>query len=309
MAKRYIRLKEYTPRSDQWITPSPEYLSGTDGTLQVGPFRCRSDENGFIQTGNPSLPGTQPVVFLGDSFVESLYAPEHDRFVSVVERTLRSKGHNVQCMNGGYSGSTTLQLLNVLVNKVYPLVGPGGTVVLFAPHSDRDYLYKQGTYWSDTARGATILPPGEPGHPEIPRGQAAAVMVLRLLATAAQQLGIRLVLATAPYRTGEYDTDPLFPLRYHGRSDWFRVGMTRRRHWISTIEDTAAEFNLPMIRAEEFIGGDPTCFYDELHLNALGQARVAAYVSEKLGDLMTDDDRDHGAVGSDSAPIGSPQGA
>lgn len=304
MAKRYIRLKEYPTNSDQWVTPSPDYISGTDGTLPEGPFRCRSDYNGFIQTGNPSVPGARPIVFLGDSFVESMYTAESDRFVSVVERTLRTHGHSVQCMNGGYSGSTTLQLLNVLINKVYPVIGPGGTVVLFAPHSDRDYLYKQGTYWSDTQRGATILPPGDPGHQDIPRGQASAVMVLRLFATAAQQLGMRLVLATAPYRTGDYDADPLFPLRYHGRPDWFRAGMARRRHWISTIADTAAEFNLPLIKAEEFIGGHASCFYDELHLNTEGQRRVSMYVSEKLGELWATDKRGPGKVDSDSLPVG-----
>lgn len=298
MDKRHIRLKEYPPNTDQWVTPSKEYLYRTDGTLELGPYRCRSDENGFIKTGNTTLPSAQQVVFLGDSFVESIYAPEHDRFVSVVERTLRNGGHDVQCMNGGYSGSTTLQLLNVLINKVYPFVGPGGTVVLFAPHSDRDYLYKQGTYWSDTKRGATVLPPGAPGHADIPRGQAAAAMVLRLLVTTAQQLGLRLVLATAPYRAGEFDTDPVFPVTYHGRRDWFRAGMLRRRHWISTIEATASEFGLPLIRVEEFIGGRSDCFYDELHLNAEGQRRVSAYLASELERILALDT----LAGEEAAP-------
>lgn len=282
MAKRQIRLKEYPPGSDAWVTPSAEYLARTDGTMGEGPFRCRSDKNGFIATGNNKSTSAKPVVFLGDSFVESVYAAEADRFVSATERALTGFGLDVQCLNGGYSGSTTLQILNVLVNKVYPVVGPGGSVVLFGPHSDRDYLYKQGTYWSETARGATVLPPGDPGHEDIPRGIASAEMVLRILVVTAAQLGLSLVLATTPYRTGDYDKDPIFPANYHGRRDWFDNGMTRRRDWTRVICNTAEEFGLPLINTEAYFAGDSSYFYDELHLNPAGQAKLTGYLANEL---------------------------
>lgn len=287
MTKRQIRLKEYRPNSDHWVTPSSEYLERTDGSLGVGPFRCRSDKNGFIITGNFVPESAEPLVFLGGSFVESIYSAESNRFVSSVERSLNDASCFTRCLNGGYSGSTTLQLLNVLTNKIYPLVGPGGTVVLFGPHSDRDYLYRQGTYWSDTERGATIVPPPETGHPDIPRGRAAAVLVFRLLAMTAGHLGLRLVLATSPYRTGDYGSDPLFARNYHGRQDWFRAGMLRRGHFTSVVRETAAEFGLPLIDAEAFIGGNPAYFYDELHLNEGGQRHLADFVARELQGIMT----------------------
>lgn len=286
MQKRHIRLKEYPPGHDQWATPSAEYLARTDGTLEPGPFRVRSDHDGFIMTGNNPPVTAKPVVFLGDSFVESIYAAEDERFVSSTERALRGAGLDVRFLNGGYSGSTTLQLLNVILNKVYPTVGPGGTVVVFCPHSDRDYLYKQGSYWSDTPRGATILPPGNPGHADIPRGMASAEMVLTLLVSTSQQLGLRLVLATGPYRTGDYETDPIFKVNYHGRRDWYDRGMMRRRHWSSLIEDVAMKTGTPFINGAGFIEGDSSCFFDELHLNTKGNHRFAASLAPALHGIL-----------------------
>lgn len=286
MQKRHIRLKEYPPGHDQWATPSAEYRSRTDGTLEPGPFRVRSDGNGFIMTGNNPPASAKPVVFLGDSFVESIYAAEEERFVSSTERDLRGAGLDVRFLNGGYSGSTTLQLLNVILNKVYPTIGPGGTVILFGPHSDRDYLYKQGSYWSDTPRGATILPVGGPGHEDIARGMTSAEMVLRLLISTTEQLGLRLVLATGPYRMGDYDADPIFKVNYHGRRDWYDRGMMRRRHWTSLIENVATQTGTPFINAESFIAGDSSCFFDELHLNTKGNHRFAEQLAPSLHRIL-----------------------
>lgn len=286
VAKRHIRLKEYPPGHEQWATPSAEYRARTDGTLGPGPFRVRSDKNGFIMTGNNPPESGKPVVFVGDSFVESIYAPEHERFVAASERELLAMGSDVRFFNGGYSGSTSLQLLNVITNKVYPFTGPGGTVVMFGPHSDRDYLYKQGSYWSNTARGATILPPSEPGHEDTPRGIKAAEMVLRLVVSTSQQLGLRLILATGPYRKGDYDADAIFQANYHGRQDWFDKGMARRRHYTALIGQLAAETGVPFIDAERFIDGDASCFFDELHLNSKGNHRFSQALTAALQSVL-----------------------
>ncbi|MFC8304624.1 SGNH/GDSL hydrolase family protein [Specibacter sp. NPDC057265] len=286
MAKRVIRLKEYRPGSDQMCVPTPEYLARTDGTLGSGPFRCRTDLNGFIETGNSLMPDPRQVIFLGDSFVESVYSPEQDRFISVAERELIKAGHSVQFRNGGYSGSTTLQLINVILNKVYPLTGPGGTIVFFGPHSDRDYLYKQGSYWSNTPRGATILPPGEAGHVDIPRGMASAESVLKLLVSTTRHLGLHLVFATTPYREGDYETDPIFKQNYHEREDWFRRGMVRRRQWIALLKQTALDYAIPLIDVQQIVNGQSKYFYDELHLSPAGHQVVAGHLVENLTSVL-----------------------
>lgn len=129
-----IRLQELDQNADAWHEPTGDYRTRCNDTLEAVPFHQRADENGFLVTGNPT-PGGEPVVFLDDSFVESLFADPANRFVSQVERLTGQR-----CLNGVYSGATTLDLLNTLVHKVYPIVGLGGRVVFFVGRSEADYI-------------------------------------------------------------------------------------------------------------------------------------------------------------------------
>lgn len=139
-------------------------------------------------------------MFMGDSFVESMFSHEQSRFVSVVERNIPG----MRCLNASYSGSTTLHPLNSLINKVYPVVGPGATVVIFPPHSDRDHLYEAGSYWNPSKRGTTINPPMGTGNAAIPAGTASFRSTLSLCIAAAYELGMKPILATTPYRVAPF---------------------------------------------------------------------------------------------------------
>lgn len=197
---RSIRLKEADPNTEGSHTPAPSIRAASNDTLQEGPFRARTDSNGFLMTGNPPT-DDPPMVFLGGSFVESMFADEPDRFVSQLERKVPFK-----CLNGGYSGSTTLQLFNVLINKVYPIVGLGGRVVFFIGQSDADYLGTTSTYWTDHPRGSTLLPPKAPAG-LLPEGLFATQRVTQLVLDAAESLGIHLTLALSPYQIPDFNTD------------------------------------------------------------------------------------------------------
>lgn len=104
-------------------------------------------------------------------------------------------------------------------------------------------------------------------------------MVLRLLVSATQQLGHKLILATCPYREGDYDSDPIFPKQYHGRRDSFRDGMLRRLHSISLIHEVAIDTGTPLIDVQGIINGDKRYFYDELHRSPEGQKLVAKHLA------------------------------
>lgn len=135
--KRFIRLKEIAPLVETYHTPTPAQVECSDESLIVQPYLCRTDKDGYMMNGNGIKSGLRSIVFMGDSFVESMYSEETDRFVSQTERLLEVGGERFQCLNAGYSGSSTLQIVNSLINKVYPTVGPNSYVVLQVPHSDR----------------------------------------------------------------------------------------------------------------------------------------------------------------------------
>lgn len=276
MGKRYIRLKEMTPGTDRVYTPTEAQLETTDGSPAGEDYRCRVDGDGFILTGNPDLDGA-PLVFMGDSFVESMFAHEETRFVSQVERLI-----GLKCLNAGYSGSTTLQILNSFINKVYAAVGPNATIILCPPHSDRDNIYKPGRYWNNSDRGATILPVGRPGHEGIPEGVVAFQQMLSIFVAAARELGWQLILVTTPFRKADFSHDA--PLRRLYRRDraLYELGLKRRIEFCDAIRTMADKTGTPLIDLEEALKGRPEYFYDELHLTSLGHNVTAQILATHL---------------------------
>lgn len=283
--KRSIRLKESTPHTDVWRTPSKAYLEGTDGTLGEGPWHCRIDEHGFLRTGNETSPEYPGIVFLGGSFVESMFNPEDQRFISQLERRLNSDGINVRCLNGGYSGSTTLQLLNVLLNKVVPLVGRGGTVVFFVPvGSDLSIYFRPHSYWYPTDRYAPLLPPFTPEAADLPRGGSGLASLLRLVAAAASEFGLNLIFVSSPHREGSRSTDAHLARML---TDSQLASVQHRIAEVQTaIVQVAAETGVPLLDAATAFLDKPHAFYDEWHLNDSGQELFASWMYESLAPLL-----------------------
>ncbi|TDK27681.1 SGNH/GDSL hydrolase family protein [Arthrobacter crusticola] len=258
--------------------PTEEFLDRSDGTLGAGPFRARMDEDGFQMTGNPIDPAATPLVFLGDSFVEANFVDEDARFSSVVERALP----HYRILNGGYSGSTTLQLLNVLVNKVYPIVGLGGKVLFFVGQSDVDHLSKTANYWTSHFRGTPIVPGKEPSG-TLPQGTDATERLLRMVVHAAQSLDLDLVLAVSPFREGDFNTDELLRHLYRRDRVFFQEQRERRLGVVESVVKVAAATGTRVIDFHSLVGGDPTWFYDELHLNQYGHGKFATLLAGEIG--------------------------
>ncbi|GHD11844.1 SGNH/GDSL hydrolase family protein [Zhihengliuella salsuginis] len=271
---RSIRLKEQTPRIDVWHTPPGKYRRGTDGSLARGPFRARTDGQGFLITGNTGLRG-HAVYFLGGSFVESMYADEDRRFVSQVERALRDEGPSHRCFNAGYSGATTLQLINVLVNKILPVLRPNDTVVFFVPQSDSDVVDREGGYWLKTARHAPIIPVADEKYiaPVVGPQFEQTTQLLELVQAIRLTFRINLVLVASPMRNEEPES------AYYARR--FTAGTSERvvalrRGLISSVRRYARSSpGLPFIDAAAMLDGHPELFYDDLHLNHEGQDQFA----------------------------------
>ncbi|WP_347108234.1 SGNH/GDSL hydrolase family protein [Paenarthrobacter sp. S56] len=263
------------------MRPRPEgYLEATDGTVGDGPWRVRTDEHGFIMTGNDVPDDAPPLVFLGDSFVEATFTPEDVRFVSQVERYLQNDGLNYRCLNGGYSGATTLQLFNVFLNKVVPLVGRGGKVVFFLPQSDLPIYFRPHSYWYPTDRYAPLLPPVEPIANDLPRGSSALTAILGLAVWAAQEFGVDLILVSSPHRHATREEDAYLAGRISADQ---HLSLVQRRDDIRTaVQKFVATSGVTFIDADTEFLDKPEAFYDELHLNDPGHDVFAAWLADQL---------------------------
>lgn len=273
---RSIRLKEFDPNRDIWHTPTPKYRAGCNETLEDGPFHELTDENGFLVSGNPGPQGEQ-VVFLGGSFVQSMFADTTVRFISQVERLT-----GFTCLNGGYSGSTTLQLFNVMVNKVYPIIGIGGRVVFFVGQSDGDYMGSAATYWNNHPRGTTLIPGKAPTAGRLPESYDATRRVTQIVVDAARALDIDLTLAVSAYALPDFNNDRTIRAIYKRDRVAYMTMLGHRDGIADAARKVAADNGVPLIDGHAHLGGDPSLFYDELHLNRAGHTRFAEFVAREV---------------------------
>ncbi len=276
-AQRTIRLKELGANVDKYTGPSPDYLTKTDG-LAAGTFRLRTDANGFVISGDPPLEGGETWIFLGDSFVESAYVAEDARFPTLIERQLRAAGRPVTCLNGGYSGATTLHLFNILMNKILPL--KPARVLFFAPTNDTRAFAHPGGYWCNYELFTPIMPP-DSTRPAVSRVENAQALILELFVSACAMAGIGLVLATSPHRTQNEADDPWLAKRYNRKA--FQATIDARRDCNAVVRELAGRHGIPLIDLEAMNADYASVSYDDVHLHEAGSAVIAAQIITALG--------------------------
>lgn len=286
--KRHIRFKEWGPYTDKRITPKPEYLQGSDGTLEAAAFRVRTDAEGFLQSGNDlASPGSlRKIVTLGGSFVESLFVHEQQRFPSILERKLQVTEPRFQCWNGGYSGSTLLHSFNIFMNKVIPQTAYVERVLIFTAMSDLRTLTRKRAYW---ARDKTHAPVLEERNGSVPadRDPSTEQMepLLRTFIAAARNFGQEPIIIGSPFRAGAYEDDP-FMQRIHGSREVYESSQAQMRMINRAARNVALAEGVKFVDAEAALHGRFDLFYDTMHLNAGGHEAMAALLFSELRPLL-----------------------
>lgn len=288
-SKRQIRLKEWGLLVNTFKTPQDSYLRGTDGSLSNQPYHLETDVTGFIKTGNViSNPGSKKkVILLGGSFVESLFAPETQRFPSQVERKLHDAGHSLQVLNGGYSGATLLHVYNTVLNKVIPLFKYTERILLFTSMSDNRPQIDADSYWIKHKLHSPLVSDGNPDvyGPQVPADTQPQFALLRSLIQLCQEFGQQPIIVLSPFRyaapgvddflTKHFDSEEKL-LSYYGR--YTEINDTAKRAAIS--------MGVHYIDLAKAIEGRPKLFYDTLHLNSKGHQVVADILTKELVSLL-----------------------
>ena len=116
--RRHIRLLEYDPGLNRTLGPSDDYLKSTiPSFLDKKEFPIHANSSGFLlpfeffdnETKNSAI-------IMGDSIAECLFMEEEFR----IESRLRSLNLGAIYLNAAISSATTLDLLNIVLNKIIP---------------------------------------------------------------------------------------------------------------------------------------------------------------------------------------------
>lgn len=152
--KRSVRLSEYAPLSTHSSTPSDAWMMRTDSLLKKD-YRWQIDEDGFIYPSRVHDDPDLKIVFLGGSTTECVYVDEKNKWPYLVGRLLENKHGKVNSYNSGVIGDNSLQLINILLNKIIP-VNPD-IVVMMETLNDLTILMYEGDYWNSNPYKSTFL--------------------------------------------------------------------------------------------------------------------------------------------------------
>lgn len=286
-ARHGIRLKGWPPLTDRWIEPAPDYLEASDN-LEAKPYRVRTDGNGFIVSGREPDPAqARPWVFLGGSFVESTFCSESRRLVAQLESRAQADLPGVRMLNGGYSGATTLHLVNVLVNRVIP-VNPA--VVCFAvPSNDSRFVVQREGYWNDDRHLSPFSPVWQPRQAARLDSQVQLANLLRVARACCEAWQIKFVLMTTPHRSADLAHDAWLRKRYPSAATYER---TRQLRWdvARTARRFCQETGTMLLDLEQLLRDFQPLSYDDLHLNESGADQVAPLVYLHLRQLLAVED-------------------
>lgn len=275
MTKRSIRLKEWGLNLDTVKEINDRYLAGCDGSIMLNKVRLRTDNNGFIKTGNDIQGERGNIIFLGGSFVEAIFAEEKKRWPSVIERELESQSPGkYQILNGGYSGASSLHLLNLLTTKIRPFLPTASAVALCVSLTDAKIARQKHTLWAQdpyidpmTPTSAGVDFPNEKFNITEDR-----VILWELMLRFLQHYDIPVIVIGSPYRRSTWDSDKYL----HSQFSQKIVHKNMLNIYDRVVDETlnvARQLDVPTIDARYTGWGEAPnsqYFYDMLHLNEQG---------------------------------------
>lgn len=155
LKRRVARLKEHLPGYVDDITPTDQYMKGTD-SLEQKAYRLEIDVDGFIKPSTRHESPDVKIVFMGGSTTEVLYVDPERRFPYLVAKNLEKKlDIKINSFNAGVSGNHSMHSNINLLTKVLPK-RPDFVVMMHAGN-DLGTMLLLDSYWNNSpTRGLVI---------------------------------------------------------------------------------------------------------------------------------------------------------
>jgi len=152
--KRQIRLREFEASQTIYRSPSLKYASNARGLTNDISYTAKTDENGYIVSGR-SFDCSKKICVIGASLIENIFAKESIRWNTFLERLFLENGHAYKFYNAGYSGATSLNILNTLLNKVYN--DNFDSIIYFISSNDWSATSYDKSYWNLTKNHSNLF--------------------------------------------------------------------------------------------------------------------------------------------------------
>lgn len=278
---RVIRLKEWGCNLETVKQPNHKQFISATSDLEDKPYILNTDINGFII--NSLLDDRElrkkTIVLLGDSFIESIFVDEDKRINAVIEEMMP----DFKVLNGGYSGATSLHLVNIIVNKVIPL-NPD-YIVFFTPTNDQRVQTVDNGYWNKDFRLSPMVPLSkndsliddytESSHLK------SVTTILRLIHSILQVYDIPHCYVTTPHRY-ILSTDDEWIKKNNINTISYSKKILLREKVNDVCKIISKELSINCIDLEKALKDRSEYFYDDLHLTNSSSPLVAKIILNSL---------------------------
>ena len=154
MSKRSIRLREFERCVDKIITPSELYTANKRHLSHLKSYQLQTDQDAFICSGR-NIAADKRICFIGGSFVENKFVDQGSRWFSFLEALLLNYGESIEVLNAGYSGATSLNILNTIINKI--VNNDIDAIYYCISSNDHSALSYEHSYWNTTKNHSNLL--------------------------------------------------------------------------------------------------------------------------------------------------------
>lgn len=280
---RVIRLKEWGCNQKTFKRPSEKQISVATSGLEDKDYALNTDSNGFIINSLLSNreERNKSIVLLGDSFVESLFVDENKRLNAVIE----DLASDVCVLNAGYSGATSLHLINILINKVVPF--SPDYVVVFVPTNDQRIQSLENGYWNKDLRLSPLVTLGKQSTlSDDYKNKTRLKSVEKALKTIHFLLDnyhIPHCFVSTPHRHAIGNCDKWLN-KVGIDSQRYSRKIKQRKEVNLTCRKFCKKYYIDFIDLERQID-DSEFFYDDLHLTSESSLLVGKVLYKNLGDL------------------------
>ncbi|WP_153045638.1 SGNH/GDSL hydrolase family protein [Advenella sp. S44] len=276
MKKRLIRLKEQEPLTRRVHTPTESYKLIRPTLDRYLSYASSVNDDGFMISGN-YIESSQKIFLLGGSFIENMYTSQNQRIHSELEKILLNRGYLVEVLNSGVSGSTSLNLLNVVLNKIVPYAPC--TILFCISINDTHALSFKAGFWNKYKLFSTLnqASASERTQPDIAKENLSQLKnVYRTLKELCKFFNINLLVANTPF-INEID-DSFYVLD----NNYYRKMCEKRSLIYDTLYSMFRSEGFDSLDLHEAMGGNKKLFFDDVHTNAEGSCVVASVLASRL---------------------------
>lgn len=247
-AKRFIRLKEFSPLTRFIRIPPSSYYETRPRLCDGRYYYFHTDSDGFIYNKIDNV-FDRDLILIGGSSVENLFVDADKRVVKYLEDFMLDIDLEYNLKNAGTSGASLLHIINIIVNKIVKKKNP--VVFLFIPSNDSSILNLHDSYWNIDKLNSNLV--GVENKRIISKNKIHTFeKILQILISICKASSIELFI---------FNT-----IRFKEKDSYRMID--------SATENICKKNNVKFTNVNQSLK-DESFFYDDVHLNAKGSYQLA----------------------------------